>query len=91
MSYRMKVYGFVAVAVTIMAAGVLLVWAYMELQFQVEQKRLVECIRTETVTDGVLPAQAVIDANIQHCNGEQTWLFEAPKTTKQGAPSESAE
>lgn len=81
MTYQLKVYLFVAVAVTIMAAGVLLAWAYMEVQHQVERNRLMECIRTQTLTDGVLPAQMVIDANIQYCDGEEAWLFEVPVTS----------
>ncbi|PRC49528.1 hypothetical protein C6A85_74260, partial [Mycobacterium sp. ITM-2017-0098] len=83
--YHVKVYWFVAVAVMIMAAGVLLAWAYMEVQHQVERTRLMECIRKQTVTDGVLPAQAVIDANIQHCDGQESWLFEVPAAST-GAP-----
>lgn len=81
MPYHVKVYSLVAIAVTIMAAGVLLAWAYMEVQHQVERTRLMECIRTQTVTDGVLPAQLVIDANIQHCDGQESWLFEVPATS----------
>jgi hypothetical protein len=86
MSYPTKVYGLVAAAVTIMAAAVLLAWAYMEVQFQVEHERLIECIRSETMTDGALPAHTVIDANIQRCDGER--LVEAPGNSKGGAPSE---
>lgn len=78
MPYQVKVYGFVAVAVAIMAAGILLTWAYMEVEHQEERNRLMDCIRHQTLTDGVLPAQMVIDANIQYCDGEETWLFEVP-------------
>lgn len=84
MSYPAKVYTVVAVAVTIMAAGCLLTWAYMEVEHQMERKRLMECIRTQTVTDGVLPARTVIDANIRHCDGDETWLINDPVST--GAP-----
>lgn len=84
MPYQVKVYWFAAAAVTIVAGGVLLAWAYMEVQHHVERTRLMECIRTQTVTDGVLPAQFVIDANIQHCDGQESWLFEVPTST--GAP-----
>lgn len=62
MSYRMKVYGLAALMFTIVAAGVLLVWAYMEIQHQVERERLTECIRTDSLADGQSPADQVIDS-----------------------------
>ncbi|MFB1296535.1 hypothetical protein ACAG24_013530 [Mycobacterium sp. pW049] len=73
MSYQLKITLYATTMFIVVAGGVLLTWAYLEVQHADEKRQLIECIRAESHDNGKLPLAQVVDGSIQRCEGEQ-WL-----------------